>query len=179
MTWRFIRSWTWLSQIEDNGEKKYRAESKILRPETEIMKETPWSRIRGQNSVNNELQETAGSGKATGSVLKETIAVSVTISISVQKQHSRILLRALLRGRMREMYREPEVPEAKSPSGRMSRLPCKDYLKGTCTNSFCDKWHHPVGLFYKSENGCRFGEKCSYAHRQVDEQPSKRYKKME
>ena len=32
-------------------------------------------------------------------------------------------------------------------------------------------------LCYKSENGCRFGEKCSYAHRQVEEQPSKRLKK--
>ena len=29
----------------------------------------------------------------------------------------------------------------KSPSGRMSRWPCKDYLKGTCTNSFCEEWH--------------------------------------
>ena len=47
-------------------------------------------------------------------------------------------------------------------------------LKGTCTNPFCEKWHPPVCLFYKSENGCRFGEKCSYAHRQVDEQTSKR-----
>ena len=28
-----------------------------------------------------------------------------------------------------------------------------------------------------SESGCRFGEKCSYAHRQVDEQPTKRSKK--
>ena len=56
-------------------------------------------------------------------------------------------------------------------------MPCKDYLKGTCTNSFCEKWHPPECLFYKSENGCRFGEKCSYAHRQVEEQPSKRYKK--
>ena len=141
------------------------------------MKQTPQSRIRGQNSVDKEFLDTVGSGKATGSVLKETIAVSVTISTSVQKQHSRILLRALLRGRMREMYREPEVPEAKSPSGRMSRLPCKDYLKGTCTNSFCEKWRPPVCLFYKSENGCRFGEKCSYAHRQFEEQPSKRSKK--
>ena len=68
-------------------------------------------------------------------------------------------------------------PRGKSPSGRMSRLPCKDYLKGTCTNSFCEKWHPPECLFYKSESGCRFGEKCSYAHRQVDEQPSKRSKK--
>ena len=34
-------------------------------------------------------------------------------------------------------------PRGKSPSGRMFRLPCKDYLKGTCTNSFCEKWHPP------------------------------------
>ena len=32
-------------------------------------------------------------------------------------------------------------------------------------------------LVYKTKSGCRFGEKCSYAHRQVDEQPSKRSKK--
>ena len=32
-------------------------------------------------------------------------------------------------------------------------------------------------MFYKTKSGCRFGEKCSYAHRQVDEQPTKRSKK--
>ena len=64
-----------------------------------------------------------------------------------------------------------------SPSGRMFRWPCKDYLKGTCINSFCEKWHPPECLFYKTKSGCRSGEKCSYAHRQVDEQPSKRSKK--
>ena len=58
----------------------------------------------------------------------------------------------------------------------MSRWPCKDYLKGTCKNSFCEKWHPPECLFFKTKSGCRFGEKCSYAHRQVDEQPSKRSK---
>ena len=68
-------------------------------------------------------------------------------------------------------------PRGKSPSGRMSRWPCKDYLRGTCNNSFCEKWHPPECLFYKSESGCRFGEMCSYAHRQVEEQPSKRSKK--
>ena len=62
----------------------------------------------------------------------------------------------------------------RSPSGRMARLPCKDYVKGTGTNSFCEKWHPPECWFYKSENGCRFGEKCSHAHRQVHEPPSKR-----
>ena len=47
----------------------------------------------------------------------------------------------------------------KSPSGRMSRWPCKDYRKGTCINSFCEKWHPPDCLFYKTKSGCRFGEK--------------------
>ena len=75
---------------------------------------------------------------------------------------------------MREMHREPEVRDAEAQVGRMFRLPCKDYLKGSCTTPFCEKWHPPECLFYKSENGCRFGEKCSYAHLQVDEQPSKR-----
>ena len=68
-------------------------------------------------------------------------------------------------------------PRGKSPSGRTSRWPCKDYLKGTCNNSFCEKWHPPECLFYKTKSGCRFGEKCSFAHRQVDEQPTKRSKK--
>ena len=77
---------------------------------------------------------------------------------------------------MREKRREPEAPE-ESPSGGMFRWPCKDYLKGTCINSFCEKWHPPECLFYKTKSGCRFWEKCSYAHRQVDEQPTKRSKK--
>ena len=96
------------------------------------------------------------------------------ILISVQNRHSRILLRALLCGRMREMHREAKVTEARVPV-----VECLDelYLKGTCPNSFCEKWHPPECLFYKSESGCRFGEKCSYAHRQAQEQPSKRSKK--
>ena len=68
-------------------------------------------------------------------------------------------------------------PREKSPSGRMFRWPCKDYLQGTCTNSFCEKWHPPECMFYKTKSGCRFGERCSYAHRQVDEQAKKRSKK--
>ena len=61
------------------------------------------------------LQEIVGNGKLTGSVRKETIAVSDTIKISVQNRHSRIRLRDLLRSRMREMHREPEVPERQKP----------------------------------------------------------------
>ena len=67
-------------------------------------------------------------------------------------------------------------PRGRSPSGRMSRWPCKDYLRGTCNNPFCEKWHPPECFFYKTKSGCRFGEKCSFAHHQVDEQPTKRSK---
>ena len=80
---------------------------------------------------------------------------------------------------MRQNERKPSrtrSPRGKGPSGRMSRWPCKNYLRGTCNNSFCGKWHSPECLYYKTKSGCRFGEKCSFAHRQVDEQPTKRSK---
>ena len=40
---------------------------------------------KGQNSVHKEFLEIVGNGSSTGSVLEETIAVSATISISVEK----------------------------------------------------------------------------------------------
>ena len=79
---------------------------------------------------------------------------------------------------MKDEHREPEVPEEEG----VPVVECLDGLaritsKGTCTYSFCEKWHPPECLFYKTKSGCRFGEKCSYAHRQVDEQPTKRSEK--
>ena len=130
--------------------------------------------------MDKEFLEIVGNGNPTGSVLKETIAgFRHGINKRAKMAQPNPSPSALLRGRMREMHRETKVPEPEvpeeSPSGRMCRWPCKDYLKGTCINSFCEKWHPPECLFYKSESGCRFGEKCSYVHRQVEEeQPSKR-----
>ena len=74
--------------------------------------------------------------------------------------------------RQNESASRTRSPRGKSPSGRMYRWPCKDYLKGTCNNSFCERWHPPECLFYETKSGCRFGEKCSYPHLQVDEQPT-------
>ena len=78
---------------------------------------------------------------------------------------------------MSEKRREPEVPEEEVPV-----VECIDGLaritsQELAINSFCEKWHPPECLFYKTRSGCRFGEKCSFAHRQVEEQPSKRFKK--
>ena len=95
----------------------------------EIMKGTPWSRIKRSNNVKKEVLEIVGSGKPTDSVLKETIAVSDTISTSVQNRHSRILLQDLLRSRVWTMHREPEVLEAEAQVGKITRLPCKDSPK--------------------------------------------------
>ena len=67
---------------------------------------------------------------------------------------------------MRQSERKPSrtrSPRGKSPSGRMSRWPCKDYLRGTCNNSFCKRWHPPECLFYKNKNGCRLG-KSAHSH---------------
>ena len=54
-------------------------------------------------------------------------------------------------------------PRGKSPSGRMSRWPCKDYLRGTCNNSFCGQWHPPECLFCQTKSGCWFG-KSAHMH---------------
>ena len=71
-----------------------------------------------------------------GSVLKETIAVSVAMSINVQKWSPN----SFMQQDERKTSRTRSL-RGKSPSGRMSRWPCKDDLKGTCTNPFCTKWH--------------------------------------
>ena len=58
------------TMVKRSIEQKF--EIRILGPEVEIMKGTPWSRIREQNSVYKEFLEIVGNGKPTGSVLKET-----------------------------------------------------------------------------------------------------------
>ena len=41
---------------------------RVVGAETDILRRTPWSRIREQNSVYNEFLEIVGNGKPTGSV---------------------------------------------------------------------------------------------------------------
>ena len=71
------------------------------------------------------------------------------------------------------MRREPEVPEARVPV-----VGCLDGHARITSKELAPihsvKSGTPECLFYKTKSDCRFGEKCSYAHRQVDEQPSKK-----
>ena len=106
----------------------------------------------------------------------ETIAVSATMSISVEKLHHQIRLRILSCSRMSENHREPEVPDEKVPV-----VECLDGLaritsKELAITHFVKSGTLQNALFWKTKSGCQLGEKCSYAHRQVDEQPSKRSK---
>ena len=137
----------------------------ILGAEIEIMR-TSWSRIREQNRVHKEFLEIVGNGKPTGNAWKEKMAVSTTVWISVQKW-------LLSCSRVSEMHREPEVPAVERLDG-LARIT----LEELAITHFCEKWHPPGCLFYKTKSGCRFGEKCSFAHRQVDEQPTKGLKRM-
>ena len=78
---------------------------------------------------------------------------------------------------MSENHREPEVPEEKVPVVEcidgLARITSKElaithFVKsGTLQNACSTRPRVVVGL----------GKKCSYAHRQVEEQPTKRSKK--
>ena len=78
---------------------------------------------------------------------------------------------------MWKMHREPKVLEAEAQVGKWLDCRARTTSKELAITPFCEKWHPPKCLFYKTENGCKLGEKCSCAHRQVDEQLSNRSKK--
>ena len=68
-------------------------------------------------------------------------------------------------------------PGGRSPSGRFNRIPCKDHLKSTCANPSFEKWYSSEFSFYKFAEGCKFENRCAFAHRRVKEQPHKRSKR--
>ena len=65
----------------------------------------------------------------------------------------------------------------KTNRGAILRQPCRYYFLGTCTRSLCEYWHPPECQFYKTETGCKAGDKCLFPHHLVDEQPNKKPKK--
>ena len=89
------------------------------------------------------------------------------------KVHHQIRLRIFSCCRVSENHREPEVPEV-----RVRVVECRDGLARitleelAMTHSVKDGILQNV-LFLQNKHGCRFGEKCSFAHRQVDAQPTK------
>ena len=78
---------------------------------------------------------------------------------------------------MSENHREPEVPEAGAPAVERHDGLARITLEELAITLFVKSGTLPECLFYKTKSGCRLAEKCSYAHRQVDEQPTKDSKK--
>ena len=68
--------------------------------------------------------------------------------------------------------KKPEHTAA-TPSGptvsRGLSVSCRYYLKGTCTRSPSECWHAPECQLYKTETGCKAGDKCLFPHQKVDE----------
>ena len=141
---------------------------------------TPYQGIAGVNLVLEKDKENAINGKQKDSVREETSEVSGTMKMSVQKPTtktappSELPTQSTPRGRSASRKRSLS---GRSSSGKTKRQPCKNFLKGTCTKSPCDYWHPPESQFYQSESGCKFSDKCSCAHRQVEGQPSRKPKK--
>ena len=77
---------------------------------------------------------------------------------------------------MSENDREPEVPEAEVPAVECLDGLARITLEELAITHFVNNGT-PRMLVLQDNSGCRFGEKCSFAHRQVDEQPTKRSKK--
>ena len=92
-----------------------------------------------------------------------------------EKLHNQVRLRILSCSRMSENHREPEVPEEKVPV-----VECLDGVARITSKELAITHFVRSGTLQNAcstRPGCRFGEKCSYAHRQVNEQPTKRSKK--
>ena len=55
-------------------------------------------------------------------------------------------------------------PRGRSPSGRTSRWPCKDYLRGTCNNSFCEKMAPSRMLVLQDQEWLSVWGKSAHSH---------------
>ena len=170
---------TWLSQIENYGEEKYRG-----RNSKRIFG------IRNGNFEKNAVVKNQGTKQRVPRILGDCWQWEFN-GQCVKGNNCSFRHDMDERGKVTPSYPSPNSfmqqkerkasrtrsPRGRSPSGRMYRWPCKDYLRGTCNNSFCEQWHPPECWFYKTKSGCWFGEKCSYAHCQVDEQLTERSEK--
>ena len=78
---------------------------------------------------------------------------------------------------MSENHREPEVPVAEVPVVERLDGLARITLEELAITHFVKNGTLQNACSTRPRVGCRFGEKCSYAHRQVDEQPTKRSKK--
>ena len=75
-----------------------------------------------------------------------------------------------------KILREGKVLSGRSPSGKRSRRPCKDYISGECTN------HVTFGVLpnvnIQNTSGCKFVEKCVFRDKELTVSQTKNRKRM-
>ena len=134
----------------------------------EILKQAPWSRIRGQKKREQRSPGDCWQWKANGQCSKGD-------SCSFRHEINKRAKTTPPKPSPRSSAQQNVKNASGNKSGKMARLPCKDYFKGTRTTPFCEKMASSrVVVLHDRKKGCKLGEKGSYAHRQVDEQPSKK-----
>ena len=102
------------------------------------------------------------SGKKKASVRKETNAASGMRVTTVRKNQT-TMPPDLLSHQCHEVEvcRGKEESEAKVTTVPFFDKYADNILKGTCTRSPCEYWHRPDCQFYKTETGCKAGDKVS------------------
>ena len=124
----------------------------------QILRRTPWSRIKEQNLRVRRILGDCWQWETNGQCVKrDNCSFRHDINKRGKATPSNPSPNSFMQQNERKSSRT-RSRRGKSPSGRMPRWPCKDHLKGTCNNSFCEKWHPPECLFYKTKSGCRFGK---------------------
>ena len=113
---------TWLSQIEDDGEKKHRSQTEITKFWCQTHEN--WDRSSGQESYGNEWhgkrkKEFAIRRKQKGSVREETNAVSGMTVMNAQNRHQKPLHPLSHQHQEVEVRREKGASEARVRLGRL------------------------------------------------------------
>ena len=103
-------------------------EARMKEPRQEHQRNTE---AKGNPSVCKESQE---NGRRKVCAQERTLVVSFTMRINVGKRCDRPLLFQNRRRTAIENSSRGKVLSGRSPSGKRSRRPCKDYISGECTN---------------------------------------------
>ena len=142
----------------------------------EILRRTPWSRIREQNSCVQRILGDCWQWETNGQCVKgDNCSFRHDSNKRGKVTPSNPSPNSFMQPEVSENHREPEVPEAGVPAVErldgLARITLEElaitHFVGTLQNACSTRPRVVVGL----------GEKCSFAHRQVDEQPTKRFKK--
>ena len=92
------------------------------------------------------------------------LAVSATMKISVEKQHSRSSPAPQLQTQNDgKSSLNGYSLRGRSPSGEGSRRPCRNYFTGNCMNLSCNLWHPSECQFYKKHNRHANSVKSAYS----------------